>query len=47
MGHDSDTVAAIAGGLKGIEVGFRNLPNQYANKILDKEEISEIAEDLS
>lgn len=46
MGHDSDTVAAIAGGLKGIEVGFRNLPNQYANKILDKEEISEIAEDL-
>ncbi|MBU8915120.1 ADP-ribosylglycohydrolase family protein [Bacillus sp. FJAT-29953] len=29
MGHDSDTIAAIAGGLKGLEVGFDSLPRRY------------------
>ena len=47
MGNDSDTIAAIAGGLKGIEVGFSNLPNEYKNSLLDRVQLEEIAADLS
>lgn len=34
MGNDSDTIAAIAGGLKGLEVGYRNLPGKFKDHIL-------------
>lgn len=37
MGGDSDTIAAIAGGLKGIEVGFHRLPEHLSEKLLDGE----------
>jgi ADP-ribosyl-[dinitrogen reductase] hydrolase len=37
MGEDSDTVAAIAGGLKGLEVGFDKLPVKFTSKLLDRE----------
>ena len=43
LGNDSDTIAAIAGGLKGIEVGFANLPNEYKNSLLDRVQLEEIA----
>jgi len=33
-GNDSDTIAAIAGGLKGLDVGFRELPTKYTTKLL-------------
>jgi hypothetical protein len=33
-GGDSDTIAAIAGGLKGLEVGFEALPISYKNALL-------------
>ncbi|SOB99245.1 ADP-ribosyl-[dinitrogen reductase] hydrolase [Ureibacillus xyleni] len=46
IGGDSDTIAAIAGGLKGLEVGYNNLPNHYKNKILDKEQLADLANQL-
>lgn len=38
-GHDSDTVAAIAGGLKGLEVGCSNLPVRYKAALLCRKEL--------
>lgn len=46
MGGDSDTIAAIAGGLKGIEVGFKQIPNKYIDKIIIKDELLDYAEIL-
>ncbi|TSI05296.1 ADP-ribosylglycohydrolase family protein [Lysinibacillus sp. BW-2-10] len=47
MGGDSDTIAAIAGGLKGLEVGFKQLPLRYANTILIKKDLLDCAEKLN
>jgi len=44
MGNDSDTIAAIAGGLKGIEVGYRGLPGKHSNRLLNKRSLEELAE---
>lgn len=46
MGGDSDTIAAIAGGLKGIEVGHSELPIRFTRKILCSEELEDLAEKL-
>jgi ADP-ribosyl-[dinitrogen reductase] hydrolase len=46
MGNDSDTIAAIAGGLKGIEVGYGNLPYKHADKLLNNNFLEELAEVL-
>lgn len=46
-GHDTDTVAAIACGLKGIETGYGQLPERFKGKILIKEELSQVAADLA
>lgn len=40
-GGDSDTIAAIAGGLKGIEVGYGSLPQKYKDKLLFKKELDD------
>ena len=45
-GGDSDTIAAIACGLKGVEIGFDRLPEIYRKKILIKDELSELATQL-
>lgn len=45
-GNDSDTTAAIACGLKGLEIGFEQLPDDFKNKILIKDELNNIAEGL-
>ncbi|NMD72611.1 ADP-ribosyl-[dinitrogen reductase] hydrolase [Bacillus sp. DNRA2] len=47
MGHDSDTVAAIAGGLKGIEVGFDQIPRKFSDKLLCRQELMGLAEKLT
>lgn len=39
MGNDSDTIAAIAGGLKGIEIGFRQIPYRFTDKLLLKDDL--------
>ncbi|MEH6948584.1 ADP-ribosylglycohydrolase family protein [Bacillus sp. JJ634] len=46
MGDDSDTTAAIAGGLKGIEVGFNEIPEKYINKLVDRELLTQISNAL-
>ena len=46
-GHDTDTVAAIACGLKGIETGYGQLPERFKQKILIQEELSQAAADLA
>ncbi|MEH7096663.1 ADP-ribosylglycohydrolase family protein [Neobacillus vireti] len=45
-GHDSDTVAAIAGGLAGMACGFEGLPRKYVDVLLQKEELIELAREL-
>jgi len=44
MGNDSDTIAAIAGGLKGLEVGYSKLPAKHVNKLQDLNILEELAE---
>ncbi|WP_306274092.1 ADP-ribosylglycohydrolase family protein [Parageobacillus thermoglucosidasius] len=47
MGGDSDTVAAIAGGLKGIEVGYSHLPTSFTKKILCADLLKDISDKLT
>ena len=47
MGGDSDTIAAIAGGLKGIDVGYKKLPLKYTNNILSRKDLLHYAEILN
>jgi ADP-ribosyl-[dinitrogen reductase] hydrolase len=46
MGGDSDTIAAIAGGLKGIEVGYSHLPARFIEKILCADLLEELSHQL-
>lgn len=41
LGDDTDTVAAIAGGLAGIIYGYEQIPNEWINDIYKKEVINE------
>lgn len=43
QGGDSDTIAAIAGGLAGIHYGFSGIPESYSGKILIKDKLDEVA----
>lgn len=45
-GFDSDTTAAIAGGLKGLEVGFQKLPKRYVRSILEAGRLHRVSESL-
>ena len=46
MGDDSDTIAAIAGGLKGIEVGSDKLPPRFPEKLRERDELLQLADEL-
>lgn len=46
MGNDSDTIAAIAGGLKGIEVGYDQLPPKYKEKLLVGDRLLSLSVDI-
>mgnify|MGYP002287300723 FL=1 len=39
LGDDTDTVAAIAGGLAGILYGIANIPKEWLDKLQSKENI--------
>ena len=39
LGDDTDTVAAIAGGLAGILYGIENIPKEWLDKLQSKENI--------
>jgi ADP-ribosyl-[dinitrogen reductase] hydrolase len=47
MGGDSDKIAAIAGGLKGIEVGYSHLPTRFTEKILCADLLEDISDKLT
>ena len=42
LGDDTDTVAAITGGIAGILYGYEELPNNWINNIQKKEYVTEI-----
>ena len=44
LGDDTDTVAAIAGGLAGLYYGYEGIPGEWRNTIIKKEEIVTICE---
>ncbi|AEO93493.1 ADP-ribosylglycohydrolase [Bacillus phage G] len=46
LGEDSDTTAAIAGGLAGLHYGYDSIDEKYKNKIIVRNQIEEIAEKL-
>ena len=46
MGGDSDTIAAIIGGLMGIHVGYAQIPAYLSDKILLKEDLLQIAQQI-
>ncbi|QQE81197.1 ADP-ribosylglycohydrolase family protein [Alicyclobacillus sp. SO9] len=45
-GYDSDTVAAIAGGLKGLSTQSFGLPQEWVNKLRNRKQLEKAAEDL-
>ena len=45
-GEDSDTIAAIAGGLAGLSCGYERLPDKYCKVLLVKEELEAVADGL-
>lgn len=45
-GYDTDTVAAIAGGLAGLECGFEGLPSEYCETLLVKRDLEELSCEL-
>jgi ADP-ribosylglycohydrolase len=47
LGHDTDTSAAIAGGLAGLYYGFDGIPKEWTYQIARKEDIENLAERLS
>lgn len=47
IGHDTDTSAAIAGGLAGIYYGYEGIPDEWVNNLARKEDIEHLAERLA
>jgi len=46
LGGDTDTTAAVAGGLAGIYYGFENIPPEWVEQIARKEDIMNLARRL-
>ncbi len=46
LGGDSDTIAAVAGGLAGVAYGFRSIPKKWVDILPRKMEIGELADKL-
>lgn len=46
LGRDTDTVAAIAGGLAGLYYGYQAIPNEWMEKIQRREEIEKMCSKL-
>ncbi len=44
MGHDTDTVAAVAGGLVGLYYGIDAIPKDWLDEITPKEYVEELCE---
>lgn len=46
-GEDTDTTAAIAGGLAGIIYGYDSIPKRWIDNLLEKEKVDELLQKLS
>jgi len=42
-GEDSDTIAAIAGGIAGLACGYESLPKDYCEVLEVREELAQLA----
>jgi ADP-ribosyl-[dinitrogen reductase] hydrolase len=47
LGEDTDTTAAIAGGLAGMYYGIENIPQKWIDKVVRSNDIKDLAERLS
>lgn len=47
LGNDTDTIAAITGGLAGILYGFESIPNEWIKELARKDEIQILADQLT
>lgn len=47
LGEDTDTTAAITGGLAALKYGFNSIPDEWILQLVKKDEIEELAEKLS
>ena len=47
LGEDTDTTAAVAGGLAGLYYGYENIPKKWIEKIAKAQKIIELAEKLN
>ncbi|MGD9676992.1 MAG: ADP-ribosylglycohydrolase family protein [Vulcanibacillus sp.] len=47
LGEDTDTVAAVAGGLAGMYYGYENIPNEWLAKIARREYIEDLCSQLN
>ena len=47
LGHDTDTTAAVTGGLAGLLYGFVGIPKEWVRQLAKREEIEELARNLS
>jgi ADP-ribosylglycohydrolase len=46
LGEDTDTTAAVTGGLAGIYYGFNNIPSEWVEQIARKDDIIALADRL-
>lgn len=44
LGEDTDTVAAVAGGLAGLLYGYKNIPQEWKNALIKRDYIEELCE---
>jgi ADP-ribosylglycohydrolase len=44
LGHDTDTTAAVTGGLAGLLYGFDGIPSEWINSLARKSDIEELVE---
>lgn len=47
LGDDTDTTAAITGGLAGLIYGFESIPENWVNSIVKKTEIDDLCEEMN
>ena len=46
LGHDTDTIGAITGGVAGVIHGYNSIPSEWINVLVRKDDIIELADRL-